>query len=145
MFLLVALDTWKHLFKFSLSDQILRTLDRPTRVLQLVVCLAVGQEIAMSHILCDREVVVGEEVLRYCFKALTSYQRVSAAADFGDAGSASVFLEVVGALRGASVNVLVVSSFTDGFSLFGLGIPYLLRTWCCGPMRLETGTTGSSH
>ena len=100
MFLLVALDTWKHLSKFSLSDQILHTLDIFTRMMLLVACLAVGQKIAMSHILCDREVIIGEEVLRYCFKALASYQGVSAAADFGDAGSASVFLEVVGALRG---------------------------------------------
>ena len=99
VFLLVALDTWNCLSKFSLSDQILRTLDRPTRMMQLVVCLTVGQEIAMSHILCNGEVVVGEEVLRYCFKALASYQRVSAAADFENAWSASVFLEVVGALR----------------------------------------------
>ena len=99
MFLLAALDTWKHLSKSSLSDQIFHTLDRPTRMMQLVACLAVGQEIAMSHILCDREVVVGEEVLRYCFKALASYQRASMAADFRDAERVAVFLEVVGALR----------------------------------------------
>ena len=125
VFLLVALDTWKHLFKFSLSDQILRTLDRPTRMMQLVVCLAVGQEIAMSHILCDREVVVGEEVLRYCFKALASYQRVSAAADFENAGSASVFLEVVGALREVSAEVVLVSPPSSGVSLIGSGVTLL--------------------
>ena len=58
----------------------------------LLVTVLAAEEIAMSYVSCDGEVVIGNRTVRYCFKALTSYQRVGVAADFGDVESAAVFL-----------------------------------------------------
>ena len=50
---------------------------------------------------------------------------MSAAAGFGDAESAALFLEVVGALREASVEVVLVSPPSSGVSLIGSGVTLL--------------------
>ena len=75
----------------------------------LLTTLALGQNAAVSQVHCSRTMVVGGDVLWYCFNALASYQRVNAIAAFGDADNAAIFLQAVGALREVSVEATILS------------------------------------